>query len=209
MFQIKMKKCFLMILSVYIFLIDYCQTREIDSPQKILKQLTLTFNEDFNPKQEIVINNKYHFNITSIRPFFIYRNNYSDNGCINIFNPKLVLFFNSELYIRHKSNVNFYVDQSTEYEKLAVNISTTIFFENITLNKLKDNSYIFDYSFSKGNLSDNIELVFNYIDDYSFPLMKDITKEEKTKFVDLYFNHIKKYLMSVYPLCDGLFFLIK
>ena len=125
----------------------------------------------------------------------------TNNDSITVIKPKLILYFNSKLYIPFNSKVN-YCDENESYNNLSVSILMEVYFSNIIFNKLEDNSYVLDYHFND-NLSNNSKIVFNNIKYYSF-FPKDISLEEKKNILDIYINNIKLYLEE-YPECDGLF----
>ena len=186
---------------IIIILNNYCNNIQLDSSESIFKYLYRFLNTDFNLNQTILIINKYYFNINFIQPVLNYTNFISNNDSITVIKPKLILYFNSKLYIPFNSKVN-YCDENESYNNLSVSILMEVNFSNIIFNKLEDNSYVLDYHFND-NLSNNSKIVFNNIKYYSF-FPKDISLEEKKNILDIYINNIKLYLEE-YPECDGLF----
>ena len=194
---------FLNIILVIIFLVNYIYNRELESPEIILKNLYRFLNTGFNPNQTILINNKYYFDISFIQPILNYTNYTSNNVSITIIEPKLILYFNSKLYIPFKSKFFFCGDNNESNNNLIVSILMKVNFSNIMFNKLEDNSYVIDYHFNYDDFSGNSKIIFNYIENFLFSKY-DINLEEKKKMLDIYIDNIKLYLEQ-YPVCDGLF----
>lgn len=188
------------IIFILIFLINYCKNRQLESPEEIVKNLNIILNKGFNPNKIIVINKKYNFNITYIKPLLNYTF-YTIDTDINIIRPKLTLLINSNLDIPLNSNIT-YCYENEKYKHLSVNIIIKLNIINMLFQKMEDNSYILDY-FIK-DYSDDFEIKFNYIQNYQFFSSNEITLEEKINFTDLYFNNIKEKLLE-YPECDGYF----
>ena len=191
-------------LYIAIFLIQNCKNRELESPETIIENLYRFLNTGFNPNQTIIINNKYYFNISFIQPMLNYTNYSLEKGSITLIEPKLILYYNSKLFIPFKSKVNYRSVKNTPYNSLSLSIVLDVNFSKITFNKLEDNSYILDYQFNNNNFLENSNISFNYIENYSFFKKKEITSEEKKKLLDIYINNLKLYLEQ-YPECDGLF----
>ena len=192
----------LYIVLVITFLIDFSNNRDLESPEIIFKNLYRFLNTGFNPNQVIIINNKYYFNISYIQPVLNYINYTTNNASITVIKPKLILYFNSKLYIPFKSKI-FCDDNNELYNNLTVSILMEVNFSYIIFNKLEDNSYVLDYHFNNDDLSQNSKIIFNYLENFSF-FRKEISLEEKTNMLDIYINNIKLYLEQ-YPVCDGLF----
>ena len=186
------------ILFIFIFLIHYCKNRELETPEEIVKNLNIILNKGFNPNKIIVINKKYYFNITYIKPLLNYTF-YTIDIDINIIRPKLILLISSDLYIPYKSKITF-CDEKEQYKRLSVNIIVKLNLINILFEQMEDNSYILDYYVKE--YSEDFEIKFNYIQNYTFFSNNEITLEEKMNFTDLYFNNIKEKLLE-YPECDG------
>ena len=110
-------KIWLYLLYIIIILNNYCNNRVLESPETILKNLYRFLNTGFNPNQTILINNKYYFNISFIQPVLNYTNYITNNDSITVIKPKLILYFNSKLYIPFNSKVN-YCDENESYNNL-------------------------------------------------------------------------------------------
>jgi hypothetical protein len=190
---------------IYIFLINYCRNREITPLEEIFGNLTIELNKNFNPNKVIIIKNIYNFNITSVQPILRYSNYSLDNDYIKFIESKLILCFTSILYIPFNSKIN-YCNNGKQYKSISVNIIMKLNFSDIIFNRLEDNSYSANFNFDSDDYLKNVEMTFNYIEDYSFFLKNEITVEEKEKFSNLYFNKIKEYLIN-YPICDGIYIL--
>ena len=197
-------KNLLIVLSTYICFIKYCNSRELDSPEIILKNLHIFLNTGFEYNQLIILNNKYYFNISFIQPLLIYSNYYFKNDSIYIIEPKLSLYFSSKLYIPFKSKVKYYDRKMEESKSISLSILFEANFSNIIFDKLEDNSYALNYHFNNNNFLNNSKIFFGYIENYSFFDKNDINIEEIKKFFDIYINRIKLYLED-YPEGDGLF----
>ena len=188
-------------LKIFIIIIQYCKNRELESPETILKNLYKYLNSGYNPNETIIINEKYYFNISFIQPLLNYKNSFFNNNSIVIIEPKLILYFNSKLYMPFNSKVHYCDDKNELYNSLSVSILMDVNFSNIIFNKLEDNSYILDYHFNNNDLSENSKIIFNSLENFSF-FKNEISF--KKKFLDIYINNTNIYLEQ-YPECDGLF----
>ena len=188
-------------LYIFIYKIQYCKNRELESPETILKNLYKYLNNGYNPDKTIIINEKYYFNISFIQPLLNYKNYSIKNNSIAIIEPKLILYFYSKLYIPFNSKVNYCFDNSQLDNILSVSIVMDVNFSDIIFNKLEDNSYVLDYHFKNDNLFENSKIIFNYIENFSFFSEEMILKKQ---FLDIYINNTILYL-EYYPECDGLF----
>ena len=197
-FLLKFLNLFLFII---IYMAHYCINRELDSPDVILKKLNKSLNTGYNPNKTIILNNKYNFNILFVQPILIYKNYSLYQDSIKIIEPKLLLFFNSKLYIPFNSKINYCNQTSND---LKVNILMELNISSLTFTKQEDNSYIFDYSFNNDNLYENSRIKFNYIENYAFFIKDEINIEAKKLFFELYLNKTKNYLEK-YPMSDELF----
>ena len=191
-------------LYIVIGLIKFCKNRELESPETILKNLYIFLNQGFNPNKTIIINNKYYFNISFIQPMLKYTNYSLEKDSITIIEPKLILYYNSKLFIPFKSKVNYCNNKNEPSNGLSLSIVLDANFTNVTFNKLEDNSYILDYHFNNDNFSENSKIIFNYIENYSFFRKKELSLKEKENLLDIYINNLKLHLEQ-YPECDGLF----
>ena len=188
-------------LYLFIFIIQYCKNRELESPETILKNLYKYLNSGYNPNKIIITNEKYYFNINFIQPLLNYTNYSINNNSIAIIEPKLILYFTCKLYIPFNSKVNYCDEENDVNNRLSVSIVMDVNFSNIIFNKLEDNSYVLDYHFNNNDLSENSRIIFNYIENFSF--FKNETNLKK-QFLDIYINNTILYLEQ-YPECDGLF----
>ena len=197
-------KILFIFLYIYCVFIKNCISREIDSPEIILKNLYKFLNECFEPRQLIILNNKYYFNISLIKPVLNYTNYFIENESIYIIEPKLNLYFISKLYIPFNSKVKYCNEKSEQYNNLSITIYLETNFSNISFEKLEDNSYIISYHFNNNNFLNNSKIFFDYVENYSFFNKSEINEEEIKQFLDVYTNRIKIHLEE-YPECDGLF----
>ena len=191
-------------LYIVISLIQYCKNRELESPETILKNLYKYLNNGYNPDKTIIINEKYYFNISFIQPMLNYTNYSLEKDSITIIEPKLILYYNSKLFIPFKSKVNYCNSRNEPSNILSLSIVLDAIFSNISFNKLEDNSYILDYHFNNSNFLENSKMNFNYIENFSFFREKELSSKEKKNFLNLYINNLKLHLEQ-YPECDGLF----
>ena len=189
---------------IFILVINFCNNRELESPEEILHNLYEILNEGFNPNKTIIINKNYIFNITFIQPILRYTKYNLGKDLISIIEPKLVLFFTTLLYIKQKT---CFSNKKESYNSISVNIAMILNLSNIHFNKLSDNSYILNYFLNDDIISESVKLNLNFLEDYFFS-ENDITLEEKSKFFNIYFDSIKERLIT-YPICDGYFLFTK
>jgi len=197
---IKVLNLFLFIL---IYKINYSLNRELEPPEVILENLANFLQTGYYPNKTIILDNQYYFNISYVQPILTYKKYSIFNDSIKLIEPKLILFFTSELYIRYPSKIEYCI-QGIENNNLSVSILMDINFTSIIFNKLEDNSYKLEYSFNNNNFSENSKIKFNNIENYSFFPKDQIKIEAKNIFFELYINRIISHLEE-YPESDELY----
>lgn len=197
-------KIIFLVIFISFYLINYSKSRDLESKEEIIKNLNNFLNLGFNPNKEVVIKEKYHFNINYIQPILNYSKYILNNDSINIIQPKLILYFDSKLSIPFNSKIIY----SMEYNNLPVTILIQINFTNITFNKQEDNSYVFNYNFKNDNFISNSNIKFNFLENYSFFPKNELIYDEIKKFFNVYEDRVLEYLDN-YPICDGLYFFKK